>query len=48
MVLRVISPAGTITQAARGAVNFSTKSAMEVAPVAPSSCRAVTAAGFTS
>ena len=48
MVFPVISPAGTMTQAARGAVSLETKSAMESAPVAPSSARAFTALGSTS
>ncbi len=48
MVLPVTSPAGTSTQAARGIVSFSTKSANEVEPVAPSSSNALTAPGSTS
>ena len=35
-VRSVMSPAGTITQTARGGVSAATKSAIEPAPVAPS------------
>src|SRR5579884_75418 len=48
MVLLVMSPAGTMTQAALGVVSLLTKSAIELAPVAPSSSSAFTAPGFTS
>ena len=48
MALPVISPAGTMTHAARGWDSFSTRSATELAPVAPSFSSAVTAAGSTS
>jgi hypothetical protein len=44
----VISPAGTITQAARGLFNFATKSSSESAPVAPSPANAATASELTS
>ena len=39
-VVSVISPAGTITQARRGASSLATKSSSEVAPVAPSASSA--------
>ena len=48
MVLSVISPAGTITQTARGFSSFEAKSASEDEPVAPSASTAFTASGKTS
>src|SRR5487761_1105399 len=48
IVVPVISPAGTITQAARGGVSLLTKSAIELAPVAPSFSRAATTSGILS
>ena len=43
VVLPVVSPAGTITHTVRGGDSLSIKSSSESAPVAPSSCRPVTA-----
>ncbi len=43
-----VIPAGTITQAARGAVSFAANSASVAAPVAPSASSVFTAAAFTS
>ena len=48
IVWPVISPAGTITQAARGAVSLLTKSASELEPVAPSCSDPCTTVGFRS
>ena len=48
IVLSVMSPAGTITHAARGFSSFSAKSASEEAPNAPSAASACTASGETS
>ena len=47
-VLSVISPAGTITQAARGLLSLETKSSTESAPVAPSPASSLTASALTS
>ena len=44
----VISPAGTITQAARGCSSLATKSSSESAPAAPSEASEATASGLTS
>ena len=46
--LSVMSPAGTITHAARGLSNMATNSSMEEAPFAPSRASALTASGLTS
>ncbi len=48
IVLPVISPAGTITQAARGTESLATKSASELDPVAPSRSSPCTTAGVRS
>ena len=45
IVLSVISPAGTITQTARGAASLATKSASELDPVAPSVSSALDGVG---
>ena len=47
-VLSVISPAGTMTQAARGVDSLATNSSSESAPVAPSPASSSTASGLTS
>ncbi len=47
-VFSVISPAGTITHAARGTESLATKSSRESAPTALSLARAATASGSTS
>ncbi len=47
-VLSVISPAGTMTQTARGLSSLATKSSSESPPVAPSPARVATASGLTS
>ncbi len=47
-VLSVISPAGTITHAARGLSSLETKSSSDSAPVAPSPARSSIAFGLTS
>ncbi len=41
-------PAGSISQMLRGLSSFATKSASEVAPVAPSAASALTASALTS
>ena len=48
IVESVISPAGTITQAARGGSSAATKSATVLAPTAPSAASAATASELTS
>ena len=48
MVDPVTSPAGNITHAARGWDSLSTRSATELAPVAPSYSSALTASGSRS
>ncbi len=48
MVWPVISPEGTITHAARGWSGFSTKSATELAAVAPSVSNTLTVSGSVS
>ncbi len=47
-VCSVISPAGTITQTARGGLSFCASSASEAAPSAPSSASAAVASALTS
>ena len=48
IVWPVMSPAGTITQAARGADSLLTKSASELEPFAPSCSNPCTTAGVRS
>jgi hypothetical protein len=48
IVLSVMSPAGTMTHAARGFSSFATNSSSDAEPVAPSASSAFTAAGKTS
>ncbi len=47
-VCSVMSPAGTITQAARGFSSLAAKSSSESAPVAPSPASSAIASAFTS
>src|SRR5579884_588569 len=48
MVLSVISPAGSITHTARGALSFPTRSASDDAPTAPARATSATISGARS